>query len=334
MVDFRSMDLEKYGEPASFELLYEADRFGLESKTVTIQHGEVTLHHARPNKKPKYLTLSQQEIHMLVAGYQQYQQALIDHQAAAKAKEQAVIEEAHALAKNVQFDMADLNIQISREHEHYDVAVPAIGFISPYIASTRLVETVEEALDRIHRDVQYAEQEHWKGHKWPEIVASYRRVFPLEPAEIVKARKLLNEAGLVGWILTHCHTDPTADCWSFLANPDNQDSFALIDKPAAEMLDLVGQYLTNKSARGEPAEIVKARKLLKEHLHATDWAIQTLYPSGKNGTWNFDNGKTDPEEHVSLFEKDPEDMLELIDQYVTEIRYEREETSHAENSRL
>lgn len=64
-----------------------------------------------------------------------------------------------------------------------------------------------------------------------------------EPEEIQQARKLLTEAGLTGWILTHCHSEPTADCWSFALDPDNQDSFALIDKPAAEMLAFVQEYL-------------------------------------------------------------------------------------------
>jgi hypothetical protein len=239
MVEFLKIDLDEHHQPAIVRL---------KDSTITITQaifsdGGATLTCFGTDVETKRFLLDTETMTVLVAAWTDYQMRICTHQEEKEAQKQAMIAEAKALAKSVHFDLDTLNVRAKCENERWRVKVPALGYEVHNIHVNELKNAVLEAFDRIEHDVISAETWHWTSNEWPEIIASYRRAFPKEPEEIQQARKLLAEAGLTGWILTHCHPEPEANCWSFVLDPDDQDSFALIDKPAAEMLAFVQMYL-------------------------------------------------------------------------------------------
>lgn len=274
MVEFRSKDLEAFGQPASVDLNNGVNSEGdINLAVMTFYHDGVTFHRLRPGKKAREFTLNTEEFEKAMEAHQQYQQMLIDHKAAEEARIANLIAEAKALAKSVQFDYEPLNVRAKRDGDRWHVVVRAIGY-ERRANVEELKEVVQEALDKIKTQVEYAERFHWtgdawNGDEWETIIASYRRVFPIEspnqqsgfwaryafnneakqaeqgePEEIAQTCKLLAEsAHPADWTLHAMYPGTSNDCWSFDNGLDGDKHFSILNKPAAEMFNLINAYL-------------------------------------------------------------------------------------------
>src|SRR6185503_19644768 len=226
MTDFLKINLEDYNQPAYVRLSDSIEYGAIEITQAKLDTSGVTFETLRTAKKPKQYTLTTEEANAFCDAWMDYKARKMQHTVAIEECRKATIAEAKALAKSVRFDLEGLNIRAKRDGDLWCISVPALA-IERHAYDDELKEAVQGVLDRLHRDVLYAEQHHWTGSEWTEIIASYRRA------------------------MATCQQCGKSDL------PLNQESRRCVRC-------VVDNETAAKTEQGEPTEIVEARALLKE----------------------------------------------------------------------
>jgi hypothetical protein len=188
MVDFLIIDLDERTQPAEVRLRDEMEYGDI---VITQAHFSIAGAHIerlRSNKKAKSWHLTTEEMDTLCAAWTEYQARKVQHTVEIAERRGRTIVEATALAKSAQFDLETLNIQINppgpEEDDIWHITVPQFAY-NDYCGTLDLIEHVQKALKMIRKEVEGAEK--WRSTSgicsgnWPEIITSYRRIFPLEP---------------------------------------------------------------------------------------------------------------------------------------------------------
>lgn len=323
MVDFLHMNLDHCSQPALARLSDEA--YQLASTLTEARFSVAGAHITRlsTEKKPKSFSLSSEEMDNFCDAWMEYRGCVIQHAAdQEKAREQALFK-AKQLAASVQFDLDSLNIQVNQDNDGYwRVTIPALGYERNGRGAFELLEIVKDAFTTMQDRVRYAEDNKWNNEEWSAIIASYRRVFSIEPQEITEAKRLLKEAGLDNWTITAGGNDT----WTFEGPFGSSGEILMPDEPPALLLEHIKAYLERKASdrlleamdREEPEAIQQARALLEQTLHPTDWAICAVYPGTTDDCWNFDNGLPG-DQHFSILNKPAAEMYHLINAYLIDI---------------
>lgn len=311
MTEFLKIDLEDSEQPAVVRLRDDAHL--CYPSQITEAHfdcGGARIVRFNEEDKPKKFAFSTDEIENLVAAWTEYQARIMQHSVEVEERRKAIIAEAKALAKSVQFDMPDLNVQAKRDGNTWEVTVPAIGF-ERWSSTEDLKEAVQGALNRIKWDVAIAKDHNWNG-VWADIIGSYERAMTAgqgEPEEIVEARKLLKEAGIENWSITPGSLiDGT---WNFDGPFGREGEILMSDESPTQLLADIKEYLERKQsdiAMEEAAHelsaaikeasanyvdpetiIAQARELLTNEGF-TGWTLARGYPGTTIDNWGFVHG--------------------------------------------
>lgn len=254
-MEFRSKELETDGHPASVDLAYVADKHGNISQTSVVFHDNtVTFHHLHSGKKNRKFKLTGEEFSLALQAWTLYREELAALKAAEKARIADITKEAQELAQSVQFDLEDLNVRVSKDNDDdwsWTVHIPALGWTRYNIEAEYLSGVVTEALNKIKAEIEHYER-YGVGFTriyrpetvWQQWLASYRRVFPLEPAEIAEARKLLKESGLPNWKIEPAHL--TKSHYTFYGPFGTSGRVLVSNETPVQLLADVKEYLGRK----------------------------------------------------------------------------------------
>lgn len=247
MVDFLKIDLENYSQPADVRLHDSTEDGEIHITQARFTTSTVYIERLSSGNESKLWSIDANEMTALCEAWQEYNNRIEHHAEEQKARKQKVIEEAKQLAASVHFDLESLNVRVYEEGYYWHVACPAMAFerrcaIDHPLALPGLVQ---EALTTLKDRVAYAERNGWQGHgQWKAIIESYRSVFPLEPAEIIEARKLLTEAGIENWSIER---EPFSK-WSFYGPFGDGGEVNMFGEIPTLLLTHIKEYLERKES--------------------------------------------------------------------------------------
>lgn len=249
MGEFLKLNLDGYSKSATIRLS-DDDESILQAQ---FDKDDVVIHRLNFERKPKHFEMTHAEASAFAAAWTDYQQRVQQHVTEAETRLQTAIEDAKKLAASVHFDLDTLNIKMERDDgdASWLIEVKAIAhhrWVYEHNCQ-ELVSTVQEVLDYIKEQVEYAEKHSWDSHEWRQIIPSYRRVFPLESAEITEARELLkNSLHPTDWAVCAMYPGTSTDCWSFDNGLDGDKHYAMLNHPASKILEFVKMYLAEEQA--------------------------------------------------------------------------------------
>lgn len=181
MVEFLKINLDGYSKSATIRLSDDTESI-LQAQ---FDCDDVVIHRLNFDRKPKCFEMTHEEASAFAAAWTDYQARVAEHKTAAETRLQTAINDAKALAASVYFDYEPLNITMDRDGSDASwlIEVKALSHHDWVFERNchDLVPKVQEMLDYIKSQVEYAEKNSWNSHEWQHIIPSYRRVFPLEP---------------------------------------------------------------------------------------------------------------------------------------------------------